>query len=176
MNCAVYVVSIRSCMLHRPLDSISSWYYQRQRPFLCLARGRKTQLSTMLKKEIKFLLQKQAICQIPTLTEGVYSNTFIGPKKDGGQSQSFSEEKWMDGQSKPETYLFHGPTILAPIYIFLHDRVKGISIHLNCHSFELCTAPRAFLYKDPQPPVEILRSSWSFTWSTCCWWQAPSRS
>ena len=40
---------------------------------------------TVLEEEIKSLLQKQAIQQVPTSAEGFYSNMFLVPKKGGGQ-------------------------------------------------------------------------------------------
>lgn len=39
----------------------------------------------IMEEEIQSLLQKQAVCQIPTPTRGFYSNMFIVSKKDGGQ-------------------------------------------------------------------------------------------
>ena len=48
-------------------------------PYFCIEDA------AILEEEIQSLLQKQAICQIPAPTEGLYSNMFIVPKKDGVQ-------------------------------------------------------------------------------------------
>jgi len=139
------------------------------------------------REEIESLLQKQAICQIPVSTEGFYSNMFIVPKKNGGQSsrsetchQSETSERIceirafqnggathsqgslvtarLDGQSGPERYLFHGPNSPPNIATcFSSGWREGHTYQFKCLPFGLCTAPRVFT-KILKPSVEMLRS------------------
>ena len=64
---------------HIPLTSVPHQHSPPCNPHLS------SKEAAVLEEEIQSLLQKQAICQIPTPTGGFYSNMFIVPKKDGGQ-------------------------------------------------------------------------------------------
>jgi len=67
-----------------------------------------------LEEEIQSLLQKQAVCQIPPLVKGFYSNMFIVPKKDGGQRPVINL-KYLNKNVKLENFKMEGLHIIKAL-------------------------------------------------------------
>ena len=160
---------------HIPLTSAPNQYSFPPTPHLS------SEDTAVLEEEIKSLLQKQAVCQIPPPVKGFYSNMFIVPKKDGGQRPVINL-KYLNKHVKSEHFKMEGlhtvkallrredfmakvdlkdAFFMVPIapqfrHLLLF-KLKEKIYQFNCLPFGLCTAPRVFT-KILKPAMEMLRS------------------